>query len=103
MSDDAFVYLLRCADDSLYCGWTVDLEQRLAAHRAGKGSAYVRQRLPARYAAVWRARDASHARSAEARIKRLPRQAKLDLAAGGPLPDDLGPLVAHRPSASSTA
>ena len=101
MSDDAFVYLLRCADDSLYCGWTVDLERRLRAHHAGKGSAYVRRRLPARYAAVWRARDARHARSAEARIKRLPRRAKLALAAGGPLPAELGPLVAQRPPASS--
>jgi putative endonuclease len=88
---DAFVYLLRCADGSLYCGWTVDLDKRLAAHRAGKGSAYVRQRLPVRYAATWRAADASHARSAEARIKRLPRTAKLRLL-DGELPPQLGPL-----------
>ena len=102
MAADAFVYLLRCADDSLYCGWTVDLERRLRAHRSGKGSAYVRRRLPAGYAAIWRAHDASHARSAEARIKRLPRPAKLALAAGGRIPDELGPLEAH-PLPSSPA
>jgi putative endonuclease len=94
VAHDAFVYLLRCADDSLYCGWTVDLERRLATHRSGKGSAYVRRRLPARYAAVWRAQDARHARSAEARIKRLPRPAKVALVRGDPPPAELGALVA---------
>lgn len=93
MASDAFVYLLRCSDGSLYCGWTIDLGRRLAAHHAGTGSAYVRRRLPARYAAVWRAESRSHARSAEARIKRLPRPAKLALARGGPVPAELGPLV----------
>lgn len=89
---NAYVYLLRCADESLYCGWTVDLDKRLAAHHAGRGSAYVRPRLPARYAAVWRAQSQSHARSAEALIKRLPRAEKLALAGGGPVPERLGPL-----------
>lgn len=90
--DHAFVYLLRCSDGSLYCGWTIDLDKRLAAHGSGKGSAYVRRRLPARYAAVWRAESRSHARSAEARIKRLTRREKLAIASGSPLPDALGPL-----------
>ncbi len=89
------MYLLRCADDSLYCGWTIDLDRRLAAHRAGTGSAYVRGRLPAHYAAVWRAESRHHARSAEARIKRLARPVKLALARGAPLPRELGPLAAH--------
>lgn len=88
----AYVYLLRCADDSLYCGWTIDPERRLAAHQAGTGSAYVRRRLPARYAAVWRAESRSHARSAEALIKRLTRPEKVAIAAGGPLPERLGAL-----------
>jgi putative endonuclease len=88
----AYVYLLRCADDSLYCGWTIDPERRLAAHHAGTGSAYVRRRLPARYAAVWRAESRSHARSAEALIKRLTRPEKAAIVAGGPLPERLGAL-----------
>lgn len=92
---DAFVYLLRCADGSLYCGWTNDLEARLTAHHEGRGSTYVRQRLPARYAAAWTATDRGHAMSAEARIKRLTRPEKLALASGGPLPDALGPLRPH--------
>lgn len=93
--DAAFVYLLRCADGSLYCGWTSDPERRLAAHRAGRGSAYVRARLPARYAALFRAADANHARRAEARIKRLPRREKLALLRGA-IPPDLGPLAPVR-------
>jgi putative endonuclease len=93
--DAAYVYLLRCADGSLYCGWTNDLDRRLAAHSAGRGSAYVRRRLPASYAAVWEATDRSHARSAEAHIKRLPRNAKLALTTGGELPAQLGALAPH--------
>ena len=43
---DAWVYLLRCADGSLYTGWTVDLDARLRRHGAGTASAYTRSRLP---------------------------------------------------------
>ena len=93
MTNVSFVYLLRCADGSLYCGWTSDLERRLAAHAAGKGSAYVRRRLPAAYAAVWQARDRSHAMSAEAHIKQLTRGEKLALVEGAPLPEQLGALM----------
>jgi putative endonuclease len=73
------VYLLRCADDSLYCGWTTDVGRRLAAHRAGTASRYTRTRRPVALAAVFPARDRSAALREEARIKRLPRAAKLRL------------------------
>ena len=75
----AFVYLLRCADDSLYCGWTTDLEKRLAAHRRGMGSRYVRARLPAEVVFVSEVPDRSAAMQEEARIKRLSRAEKLAL------------------------
>jgi putative endonuclease len=78
----AYVYLLRCRDGSLYCGWTYDVEARLAVHRAGKGSRYVARRLPASVAAVFELPDASAARREEARIKRLPRTEKLALLSG---------------------
>lgn len=82
MSDrPAYVYLLRCSDDSLYCGWTFDVEARLAAHRSGRGSRYVATRLPAEAAAVFELPSASAARREEARIKRLPRARKLALLA----------------------
>jgi putative endonuclease len=77
----ACVYLLRCADGSLYCGWTTDAERRLAEHRAGTASRYTRSRLPVELAAVLPVADRSAALREEARIKRLPRAAKLELVA----------------------
>jgi putative endonuclease len=79
--------MLRCADGTLYCGWTVDLEQRLAAHNAGRASRYTRSRLPV--ALAWSAEqpDRSTARREEARIKTLRRAEKLALIGGvGPTP-----------------
>ena len=49
MALSASVYLLRCSDDSLYCGWTTDVERRLKAHNAGKASQYTSRRLPRMY------------------------------------------------------
>ena len=74
-----FVYLLRCSDDSLYCGWTTDVDRRLAAHRDGTASRYTRTRRPVELAAVIEVADRSAALREEARIKRLPRAAKLEL------------------------
>ncbi len=74
-----FVYLLRCADDSLYCGWTTDLERRLAEHRAGTASRYTRSRLPVELALRIEVVGRSEAMREEARIKRLSRAAKLEL------------------------
>ena len=82
---DAFVYLLRCADGSLYCGWTTDLARRLAAHQRGTGSRYTTRRRPVEIAAAWRAADRSAAMRLEARIKRLPRPEKVALVDGAPL------------------
>jgi putative endonuclease len=41
-----YVYILRCADGTLYTGWTTDLAARLAEHNAGHGARYTRGRLP---------------------------------------------------------
>ena len=43
-----YVYLLECADGTLYCGWTTDPVMRLAVHNAGRGAKYTRSRLPVR-------------------------------------------------------
>ena len=72
----AFVYLLRCADGTFYCGWTNNLQRRLAAHGAGTGSRYTRSRLPVDLA-WWRELPSRpEAMREEARIKRLSRAAK---------------------------
>jgi putative endonuclease len=75
----AWVYILRCADGSLYTGWTVDVPRRLGAHRAGAASRYTRSRLPVELVASFSMADARAARREEARIKSLPRAAKLAL------------------------
>jgi len=73
--------MIRCDDGSLYTGVTTDLERRFREHQAGaRGARYFNGRRPE--AVVWR--EAGHDRSSalrrEAAIKRLGRQAKLDLA-----------------------
>jgi putative endonuclease len=77
----AWVYLLRCADGTLYCGWTLDVAQRLAAHNAGRASRYTRTRLPVELAWSRPLPDRTAARREEARIKALPRADKLALIA----------------------
>jgi putative endonuclease len=77
----AWVYLLRCADGSLYTGWTVDLDARLRRHAAGKASAYTRSRLPVELALALPMADRSEALREEARIKALDRSDKLALIA----------------------
>src|SRR3954469_7474939 len=81
----AYVYLLRCRDDSLYCGWTVDLDKRVAAHGSGRGARYTRSRGPVALAAAWETPDHRTARSLEGKVKRLTRPAKEALVAGGVL------------------
>ncbi|MEZ0292014.1 MAG: GIY-YIG nuclease family protein [Solirubrobacteraceae bacterium] len=75
----ASVYLLRCADGTLYCGWTTDLERRLAAHNAGRASRYTRSRLPVELAWSQPQPDRGTAMREEVRIKQLSRAEKLAL------------------------
>lgn len=85
----AFVYLLRCADDSLYCGWSTDLGARLARHAEGTGARYTASRRPVALAAGWETETKTQARSLEGRIKRLAAAEKRRLVAGTPLGDVL--------------
>jgi len=80
--EPAFVYLLRCADGSLYCGWTYDVEQRVAKHQAGTASRYTRSRLPVELAWSAELPGRGEAMREEIRIKRLSRVEKQRLAAG---------------------
>ena len=82
----AYVYILRCADGSLYTGWTVDLEKRVVAHNAGTASRYTRSRLPVEVFASLELGDKSAARREEARVKALKRPEKLELAESWPVP-----------------
>ena len=82
-SPAAFVYILRCSDGSLYCGWTDDIPRRLAEHQAGTASRYTRARLPVELAWCQPMASRSEAMREEARIKRLSRTGKLRLLTTG--------------------
>lgn len=75
------VYLLRCADDTLYCGITNDLARRIGRHSAGAVK-YTRGRLPVEVVYHEPAVDRSAALRREAQLKRLSRAAKLRLVGG---------------------
>ena len=75
----AYTYLLRCADGTLYCGWTDNIEKRLAAHNSGKASKYTRSRLPVQLVYYESFETKQEAMSREARIKQLSRREKLAL------------------------
>ncbi len=77
----SYVYLVRCRDGSLYCGWTVDPWKRAAAHSAGKGAAYTRSRRPVVLAWYEECADKRAALRREYAIKRLTRRQKLALVA----------------------
>lgn len=72
-------YLLRCADDTLYCGISNDLAKRLSAHNAGEGAKYTRGRTPVTLLYREPCADKSAALKRERQIKRLPRSQKLAL------------------------
>ncbi len=87
-----YVYLLRCADNSLYAGITTDPARRFAQH-AGKltgGAKYTASHPPKRMEAVWQAADRSAASRLEHRLKSLTRAQKEQLL-DGELPKNLSP------------
>ena len=81
-----FVYILRCADGTLYTGITNDVPARLAAHNSGKGAKYTASRLPVALAYAAEVPDRAEASRRESRIKRLSRAEKLALVASGGTP-----------------
>lgn len=80
------VYLLNCADQTLYCGITKDLESRLLSHNTGRGARYTRGRLPVSVAAVSSEMTKADALRLEMRVKKLPAARKIDALAKGPDP-----------------
>ena len=78
----AVVYILQCADGTLYTGWTTDLERRLRAHNSGQGAKYTRGRRPVRLVYHKERPTRSAAQRREAAIRRLSRAEKLKLIEG---------------------
>jgi putative endonuclease len=77
-----FVYLLECADGSIYTGVAVDVDKRYAEHVAGKGARYTRSHPPRRLLARFEHPDRSAALKAEYAIKQLSPTDKRALAQG---------------------
>lgn len=74
-----FVYIVECADQTLYTGWTTNVERRLKTHNAGRGARYTRERGPVRLVYVEEVSSRSAALKRELAIKRLQRADKLKL------------------------
>ncbi len=73
------VYMVRCADGSLYTGIALDVEERVNRHNAGKGAKYTRARLPVVLARTETMKSESAARKREAQIKKMTKAEKESL------------------------
>ncbi|MCL2837711.1 MAG: GIY-YIG nuclease family protein [Oscillospiraceae bacterium] len=71
-----FVYIVRCADNSLYTGWTNDLDERIRAHNSGTASKYTRARLPVALVYSEVCADKSSALKRECEIKKMKKAQK---------------------------
>jgi len=74
-----YVYMVECADRTLYTGWTTNLERRLKTHNAGRGARYTKTRGPVRLVFVEPQPNRHAALKREAQLKRMSRQQKLKL------------------------
>lgn len=79
MCKPAYAYLLKCADGTLYAGWTNDPDARLAAHNSGAGAKYTRGRRPVTLVYLECLDDKRAAMRREAALKRMTRAQKLAL------------------------
>jgi putative endonuclease len=74
-----YCYILRCSDDTLYCGYTDNLELRVEKHNRKKGAKYTRHRTPATLVYSEKLETKSEALKREHQIKKLTREEKLKL------------------------
>lgn len=74
-----YVYVLECADNTLYTGWTIDLDKRIKVHNEGKASKYTRARLPVKLVYLETFDDKITAQRREWEIKQMSRKDKLML------------------------
>ena len=79
MIDKAYVYIVKCSDNTLYTGWTTNVETRIKVHNSGTGAKYTRGRLPVTLV-YWEALDTrAEALSREAMIKKMSKEQKIKL------------------------
>lgn len=76
-----YTYIVRCSDDTLYTGWTTDLERRIRMHNEKKGAKYTKNRVPVSLVYYETFETKQEAQKREYAIKRLSRSEKLKLIA----------------------
>lgn len=76
-----YVYILKCGDGSLYCGYTNDIDKRFEKHKSGNGAKYTRSRLPLEIVYTEEFEDKSDALKRECSIKAMTRSQKEKLIA----------------------
>lgn len=91
-----YTYVLRCADGSLYTGWTNDLTKRVAAHNAGTGAKYTRAHGPVELVYFEVSETKEEAMRRECGIKKLTRKQKEQLIAGFSVPAEYLPEAAEQ-------
>ena len=74
-----YTYILKCRDNSFYCGYTTNIERRLEEHNLGKGAKYTKSRLPVELIYFEKFETKSQAMKRECAIKKLTRKQKLKL------------------------
>ena len=79
-----YTYIVKCCDNTLYTGWTTDLDRRIEAHNSGKGAKYTRSRRPVELIYAERFDTKQEAMRREWEIKQLSREEKLRLAGKQP-------------------
>ena len=77
-----YTYILRCKDDTLYTGWTNNLEKRIEAHNAGKGAKYTKARIPVELVYYEQFETKEEAMKREFAIKQMSRKMKNALIEG---------------------
>ena len=77
-SNNFYFYVLQCSDNTLYAGYTNDVERRVAVHNAGKGAKYTKARLPVQCIYHEAFESKNEAMRVEYAFKQLTRKQKLD-------------------------
>lgn len=71
-----YCYLVRCVDESYYCGWTTDLQRRVNTHNKGQGSCYTRMRRPVALVYFEEMPNRTEAMKRELKMKKLTHSQK---------------------------
>jgi len=83
-----YCYMVRCANDAFYTGWSTDPLRRVKEHNAGRGARYTKMHSPVELVYVEEVADHSEALKREAQIKTYPHERKANLIKSTPLPAD---------------